>query len=121
MLVEDKSTKEGYSYSGAAVPLRPTGAWNLYPDAKAVDYEDGGRERALVERFNYTYTSLLRSLHTTFNGKPETLAKAMGLMYELRLLVRDLVSTPVTGADYFAAPTFEYTPVPTENGTTLGG
>jgi hypothetical protein len=33
-------------------------------------------------------------------------------MYELRLLAGDIVSTPVTGTDYFATPTFEYTPVP---------
>jgi rubrerythrin len=113
MLVEDKSTKQGWSYSGAAVPLDPAGIWNLYPDAKAVDYRDGSRERALVERFNYSYTSLLRAMHTTFNGTPESLAQALGLMYEMRLLVNDIVSTPVTGTDYFAAPTFEYTPLQT--------
>jgi hypothetical protein len=113
MLLEDTSTTEGWSYSGAAVPLNPAGVWNLYPDAKAVDYANGSRERNLVDRFNYSYTNLLRALHTTFNGKPQTLAQALGLMYEQRLLVSDIVSTPVTDTGYFATPTFEYTPVPT--------
>lgn len=109
MLVADKNT---FSYSGDPVPLDPQGIWNLYPDAKLVDYVEGSRERALVARFNYSYTSLLRALHTTFNGKPVALAQAIGLMYELKLLVADIVSTPVTGTDYFATPTFEYSPVP---------
>ncbi len=111
LLVKDASTKEGYSYSGAPVPLNPAGIWNLYPDAKVVDYEPG-RARNLVERFNYSYTALLRSLHTTFNGNPQNLKTAIGMMYELKLLADDVVSTPVMGTDYVAAPTFEYSAVP---------
>ncbi|HEX8166333.1 MAG TPA: ferritin-like protein [Beijerinckiaceae bacterium] len=109
-LVEDESTDEGYSYSGAAVPLDPAGVWNLLPDAKAVDYAEGSRARYLADRFNYAYTSLLRALHRTFNGEPERLRSALGLMYELRLLCADLVATPIEDTPYFAAPTFEYTP-----------
>jgi ferritin-like protein len=108
-LVPDKTTKEGYSYSGAPVPLDPAGVWNLYPDAKAVDYAPGSRARNLVERFNYSYTSLLRSLHSTFNGGPRILKDAIGLMFELRLLAADIVGTLVGDTGYTAAPTFEYT------------
>jgi len=112
MLVKDPDTKEGYSYSGAAVPLNPAGVWNLYPDAKAVDYDPNSRAYNLVQRFNYSYTALLRALHQTFNGTPETLKRAMSVMYELKLLANDVVSTAVGDTGYTAAPTFEYTTLP---------
>jgi hypothetical protein len=112
MLVKDADTKEGYSYSGAPVPLNPGGVWNLYPDAKVVDYDPGSRAYNLVQRFNYSYTSLLRALHQTFNGTPDNLRRAIAVMYELKLLANDVVSTPVGDTGYTAAPTFEYTTLP---------
>lgn len=112
MLVKDPETKEGYSYSGAPVPLNPAGVWNLYPDAKVVDYDPASRAYNLVQRFNHSYTSLLRALHQTFNGTPDNLGSAIGMMYELKLLANDVVSTPVGDTGYTAAPTFEYTTLP---------
>ena len=112
MLVKDPDTKEGYSYSGAPVPLNPAGVWNLYPDAKAFDYAPDSRAFNLVQRFNYSYTSLLRALHQTFNGTPDNLKRALGVMYELKLLADDVVSTAVGDTGYTAAPTFEYTTLP---------
>jgi rubrerythrin len=111
-LVKDPDTREGYSYSGAPVPLDPAGVWNLYPDPKIADYEPGSRAYNLVQRFNYAYTALLRALHRTFNGAPENLKSAIGSMYELKLLADDVVSTPVIGTGYFATPTFESAPLP---------
>jgi hypothetical protein len=112
LLVKDADTKEGYSYSGAPVPLNPGGVWNLYPDAKVADYGPDSRAYNLVQRFNYSYTSLLRALHQTFNGTPDNLRRAMGVMYELKLLANDVVSTPIGDTGYTAAPTFEYTTLP---------
>jgi hypothetical protein len=112
LLVRDPDTKEGYSYSGAAVPLNPAGVWNLYPDAKVVDYEPDSRAYNLVQRFNYSYTTLLRALHQTFNGTPDNLKRAMGVMYELKLLANEVVSTPIRDTGYTGAPTFEYTTLP---------
>lgn len=109
-LVHDPSAPSGYSYSGPPVPLDPAGIWDLYPNAKTVDYAPGSRARYLAEQFNYGYTNLLRALHTTFNGSPDKLRGALGLMFELKLLAGKLVSTPIEGTTMFAAPTFEYTP-----------
>jgi len=111
-LVKDAETDEGYSYSGAPVPLNPAGVWNLYPDAKVADYQPDSLAYNLVQRFNYSYTALLRALHQTFNGKPENLKRAIGTMYELRLLANDVVRTPIADTNYTAAPTFEYTTLP---------
>jgi hypothetical protein len=110
--VKDPDTEEGYSDSGAPVPLNPAGVWNLYPDAKVVDYEPNSRAYNLVQRFNHSYTSLLRALHQTFNGTPDNLKRAIGVMYELKLLANDVVSTPMGDTGYTAAPTFEYTTLP---------
>ena len=41
------------------------------------------------------YTSLLNALHWTFNGQPEMIGNAMGLMYQLRLAAQDVLSTPL--------------------------
>ena len=37
------------------------------------------RARHACDTFNYTYTSLLKSLHETFNGQPNRLGAAIGL------------------------------------------
>ena len=100
-----------WSFSGAPLPLDPAGVWNLYPDAKSVDYAPGSQGRALSEQFNSSYTNLLRALDETFNGNPGNLEVALGIMFELRLIAQDLVATPLAGTDMFCAPTFEYTPV----------
>jgi hypothetical protein len=75
-------------------------------------YAPGSRARNLVERFNYSYTVLLRTLYQAFSGAPATINPALGLMYELRLLAADVAATPVGGTGMTAAPSFEYTPVP---------
>ncbi|HEX5749929.1 MAG TPA: ferritin-like protein [Archangium sp.] len=118
MLVADPSEPTGWSYSGAPVELNPAGIWNLYANAKTVDYPAGSRARYLAEQFNYGYTSLLRALHKAFNSEADPQSKsdtrlrpAIGLMYELKLVAASLVSTPIPDTDLFAAPTFEYAPV----------
>jgi rubrerythrin len=112
LLQPDPGAPGGFAFTGAPVSLDPAGVWNLYPDPKVADYQPGSRARNLVERFNYSYTALLRALHNAFNGTPEAMAVAFGLMFELRLLADEVVSTPVGSTDMTACPTFEYTPLP---------
>lgn len=97
-----------WSYSGAPVPLDPAGVYNLLSDPKGADYTPGSDARALSDRFNYSYTSLLRALHAVFNGRPDQLDAALGLMYEVRLLAGSMAATPIAGTDQMATPTFEY-------------
>ncbi|HVV83048.1 MAG TPA: ferritin-like protein [Kofleriaceae bacterium] len=111
-LVVDATAPAGFAYAGAAVPLDPAGVWNLLADAKSVDYAPGSEARRLSDRFNYSYTTLLRTLHATFNGAPEQLDRAIPLMFEQKLLGGTLASTAIAGTDLTAAPTFEYTPLP---------
>jgi len=111
-LVRDASHPNQFSYSGAPVPLDPAGIWNLVADAKSVDYAEGSQARRISDRFNYSYTSLLKALHETFNGRPDNLSKALALMYEQKLLGGDLAATRIDGTDLQAAPTFEYATQP---------
>jgi hypothetical protein len=111
MLVPDATEPTGWSYSGAPVGIDPSGVWNLLPNAKVADYGVGTRAAFLAEQANRTYTNLLRALDETFNGKPELLKASLSLMFELRVIVSELVSIPLPGTGVYAAPTFEFTPV----------
>jgi hypothetical protein len=108
-LAKDDAEDPPYSYSGEEVPLDPTDVWNLYPDAKSVDYKPDSQARKLVDQFNYEYTKLLQMLHATFNGSPDDIRAAIDQMIgPLRKLALDIVKTPVGDTGYTAAPTFEY-------------
>jgi hypothetical protein len=112
-LVDDSAETPPYSYSGTEVPLDPVDVWNLYPDAKSVDYKPGSTARKLADQFNYSYTSLLQMLHDTFNGSPEKIKDAIDQMRnDLTPLALKIVATPVDGTSYTAAPTFEYNTIP---------
>ncbi|UIP30185.1 ferritin-like protein [Photobacterium sp. TLY01] len=106
-LVKDASSPVGWSFSGEPVPLNPEDVYNLRHNAKAQDYPEGSVARRYAEQTNYTYSSLLNSLHHTFNGEPQQLDHAMGLMYELRLSVQKMVTIDL-GNGEFAAPPFQY-------------
>ncbi|UTM59890.1 ferritin-like protein [Photobacterium sp. CCB-ST2H9] len=106
-LVRDAGSPVGWSFSGAPVPLNPDDVYNLKPSAKAEDYPAGSVARRYADQTNYTYSSLLNSLHHTFNGEPQQLDHAMGLMYELRLSVQKMVTIDL-GNGVYAAPPFQY-------------
>ena len=78
-------------------------------------YTPGSTAYRKAERFNKVYTKLLKSLENVFNGHPDSLNDALGLMYSVDLHLRNLVRTPVddngdpeVGPN--AGPTFDFTP-----------
>jgi hypothetical protein len=107
-LVPDSSVPEGYSYSGGAIPFDGSGVWNMVIDSKASQYPVGSHARTLVDQFNVAYTKLLNALQETFDGAPQSLNPAIGLMFELNTLGGQIVETadPATGKQ--AAPSFEF-------------
>ena len=98
----------GWAYAGDPVPLDPSGVWDLCPDAKAADYPAKSQARVLADRFNSTYSNLLRCLHQVFNGSADRLPMALSAMVEMHLTAQKLVTTRVPDTLQFAAPTFEY-------------
>lgn len=86
-------------------------------DPRIDKYRPGSQSRRMAEQFSYSYTRLLNSLHQAFNGTPASLDHAMGLMYELRLLAHQVLSTPAVWADPTKTTvaqtglSFEYVPI----------
>ncbi|MFT5161593.1 MAG: hypothetical protein ACI9FJ_000158 [Alteromonadaceae bacterium] len=106
-LVKDPSADMGWSYTGEPIPLNEAGIYNLIENAKAADYEPDSVGRRYADQTNYTYSSLLNNLHQTFNGKPELIDQAMGVMYEFRLSVQKMVTLKLKCGSH-AAPPFQY-------------
>ncbi len=73
-------------------------------------YAEGSAALHLFDNFNYMYTSLLKSLHTTFNGAPGDLDAAIGLMESckqqaLALTAQKLPSGKSAGPGFLWQPT----------------
>ncbi|MGB8841871.1 MAG: ferritin-like protein [Aliidongia sp.] len=113
-LVKDDSVPEGYSFTGAPVPFHQDGVIDMVTDGDVEQYPPGSLALSGVQQANYSYTSMLNALHHTFNGHPDGLKTALGLMYELRLTVlTKVVNQEVTSGDYkgkYAAPSFQFSP-----------
>ena len=109
-LVPDNTAPNGFSYSGDPVTLDDAGIWKMVTNPKLTDYPDGSAARRNADQFNYSYGNLLNSLHDTFNGAPDLLDQAIGLMYELRLAADRLIGIKLSNGKQ-AAPTFEYAAV----------
>lgn len=106
-LIADSSSPSGYSFSGEAVPLNEEDIYNLTQNAKASDFDEGSYARRYADQTNVIYSALLNSLHNTFNGEPQKLDEAMGIMYEFRLSVQKLVTIDV-GNGFCGAPPFQF-------------
>jgi hypothetical protein len=85
---------DGFSYTGEAIPFDPAGVWPMMDDPDLALLPKGSRARILTEQFARTYQALLNGLHRTFNGEPDYLKQALGLMYSLDLAAQQLMQTP---------------------------
>lgn len=112
--------KVGRNYQDGDTPQSgPTGepftvewdaVYNIKPNSRSADYPEGSLIREKMDQFNRTYSSILRLLHQTFNGKPEFLRIGTGAMYELKFQAIDLMQTPSGDGDFTVGPSFEYLP-----------
>ena len=86
-----------YIYAGDPVSIDETAVRSAPVNPKAADYMFGSAARRACTAFNYTYTSLLKSLHSTFNGTPGELKSAFGLMSSLQQQATDMMAGTATG------------------------
>lgn len=98
-----------YTYSGDPVPFDPSGVYPVPTDPKAANYPAGSAERFACDNFNYTYTSLLKTLHAVFNGETERFNAAIGLMMSLKGQARNMMSG-IPNPALNIGPSFEYLP-----------
>ena len=102
-------TKEGYAYGGDPIPFDESGVYPMKPNAKISDYQEGTQARVRVEQYAYSYSSLLNALHKSFNGDPDNIQVAMGLMYGLKIEAVSLMSTELgDGTGLTAGPSYQY-------------
>ncbi|TXH64889.1 MAG: hypothetical protein E6Q88_14840 [Lysobacteraceae bacterium] len=102
-------TPTGYAYGGAVIEFDPDGVWPLRANCKIADFAPGTHARTRIEQFAYNYSALLNALHDAFNGRPERIDVAIGLMYDLRVLsvaMMQTVADAKTGLT--VGPSFEY-------------
>ena len=91
------------------MPVDLTGVYPVPTNPKRSLYPDGTAARIAFDTFNYTYTSLLKTLHAVFNGQAVKLRAAIGLMMSLKAQAKDMMSgTP--NPQHFVGPSFEYQP-----------
>jgi hypothetical protein len=102
-------TPTGFAYAGDPIPFDAAGVYPMKANPKVADFAPGTQARTRVEEFALAYSSLLNALHTAFNGAPDRINVALGLMYELKVLAVALMQTPIaTGANQTAGPSYEY-------------
>ena len=98
-----------YEYGSPDIPFHPELVPNMWPNPKMNDYPQDSQAYINSKFFNYNYTSLLNSLHLTFNGHPDQIKSAMGIMFALRLYALKLLAIPDPNhPGYVAGPSFEY-------------
>ncbi|HSK73268.1 MAG TPA: ferritin-like domain-containing protein [Pyrinomonadaceae bacterium] len=108
-LVKDPKAPSGYSYSGDPIPFDGSLIPNMRENPKMNDYPVASPAYVNSKLFNYSYTSLLNSLHRAFNGEPEQIKAAMGLMFSVRLYALKLLALEdPNNPGYTAGPSFEY-------------
>ena len=113
-LVRDPVTG-GFVFGGAPVRIDERNVWNMQPNGDPDKLPENSRARRSSVQLAYDYTSLLNALHWTFNGQPEMIGNAMGLMYQLRLAAQDVLSTPLPDDPHMATGLcFRWQPTTTE-------
>jgi hypothetical protein len=89
-----------YAYAGEPVLLDTRNVWNMDDDPRVAKYRSGSTSHHMAVQFAYSYTRALSALHDAFNGGGSSkIDQAMGVMYELRLLAQQVLSTPADFAD----------------------
>jgi rubrerythrin len=105
-------TQTGFSYGGDPIPFDSSGVWPLRPNCKIADYPDHSQAKTRIAQFAYNYSNMLNALHSVFNGSPDKLDAAIGLMYDLRVSAASLMQTPdPTKSGFNVGPSFEYVDV----------
>lgn len=94
--------------TGPPLPVDFDAVWPMRPDPRVEDLPPGSDVRALTDEANRVYTELLRLLHRAFNGEPDVLTGAVGLMWSLRWKAEALMHIPVGTDGATAGPSFQW-------------
>jgi hypothetical protein len=98
-----------WAYLGQPVTVNPAGVRAAPVNPTLASYPADSAARSACQSFNYTYTSLLKVLHSTFNGTPSELMSAISIMGSLRQQALDMMAGTTTNG-VPAGPSFEWQP-----------
>jgi len=84
-----------YAYGGDPIAFVTEGVFPMKSNPTAEQFAPDTFGRLLSDNFTNGYRTLLNALHRAFNGEPQQISAAMGLMYQLRFLAQRLMSTPL--------------------------
>jgi hypothetical protein len=98
-----------YVYGGHSISFDPCGIWPVISNPNSSTYKTGTKARNLNYTFNCTYTSFLKSMQLVFNGEPDRLGPAIGLMESIKAQAVVMMSYELVPGQT-AGPTFEYSP-----------
>lgn len=116
--------------AGDTAQTGPTGAgfdvdwdavYNMHPNPRRNDHPTGSEAWRKLTEFCQGYSQMLRLLEQTYHGKPELLASAVGVMYELREVAGELMQMPSEDGDTTVGLCFEYLPEMKEEQTASSG
>jgi len=101
--------QDGYAFSGPEIPFDEEGVYPMIENPSQDDYPPGSMLATLSNSFSYGYSNLLNSLHESFNGNPNVMKRAIGLMYQLKLDAQKLMAMPISpDSNQTAGPVFRY-------------
>lgn len=101
--------QKAYSYSGLPIEFDAGGVYPVPSDPSAAGYPAGSQQRVLCDRFNYSYTALLRALDAFLGGDNtgRQMDVAIGLMMSLKSQAKAMMSG-IPDPGRFTGPSFEY-------------
>lgn len=108
-ILPDPNNPGKYIFGAPEIPFDPSKVPNMRPNPKMDDLPKDSHAYQNSRTFNYNYTALLNCLHETFNGEPNKINDAMGVMFALRLYASKLMAIPDPNyPEYVCGPSFEY-------------
>jgi len=93
--------------TGAPLPVDYARVYPMLRDPRLDDFPDGELRRG-AGAFNAVFSGLLVKLQDAFDGDPERLIPAVGLMLQMKYQAVELLKNPIPGTPFHAGPTFEW-------------
>jgi hypothetical protein len=103
----DAPPDERFIFAGNPIPFEADHVRALVTNPSEHPYASGSPAALANEKFNVTYTGLLESLHSVFNGEPTGIGAAIGTMESLKQQALAMGEIAVGQAE-FAGPSFQY-------------
>ena len=106
-LTRDLPDPPYYSWGPPPIVLDTNGVWPVVDNAPDVPLP-ASAVATLSTQCDQTFSALVDALQSTFDGHPDHLDAAVGLMFTLRLQAQKLVAMPIPGVNANAGPRFLY-------------